>query len=91
MPSVAILCFAAAFLLAVVAVIHQLLDIDPDYGNTMGGEMVTNHLWLLASLCCAAGSLGFLVWYVSLLVAVAVYGLSWCVRWFIEKISTPSH
>ncbi|MCA9068708.1 MAG: hypothetical protein KDA84_07285 [Planctomycetaceae bacterium] len=90
MPTYALICFGVAVVLAIVAILYQRWDLVPDYGNTVGGDLVINNLWLIASLSCAAGSLAFVPWIVSLVIAIGVYGLSWWVRRLIEKTSLPT-
>ena len=83
-----ILCFTGALLGAVFAIVFQYRDIVPDFGNTMGGEMVVGNTWGLVALLCAAGSLAFVPWYVSALLVIVIYAFSFPVRLLIETLFT---
>lgn len=90
MHILAIICFAGAFIAAVFAVIFQRRDMVPEYGSTMGGEMMTAGIWSLASLLCALGSLAFVAWYFSILVFAGVFALSFAIRMLVERIPKRS-
>jgi len=72
------------------AIIYQRRDIVPNYGGTMGGEMTTGFVWVIASLLSAAGSVALIPWYFSMLVFFLVFALSFLVRILVAWIPKPA-
>lgn len=87
----ALVCFAAALLAMLFAVVYQRSDIDPERGGSMGGEMTTGFIWVLASLFCAIGSLALIPWYLSIPVFFLVLALSFLVRVLVSRVPKPPH
>lgn len=80
-----LICFGGAFLLAIAAIRHQCVDFVPHYGNTMSGEILDLFLWAMASLLAAAGSIAYLDWYLSALVFIAAFVLSFFIRYGVDN------
>jgi phosphatidylglycerophosphate synthase len=89
MKILAIICYTAALITMIFAVVYQRKDIDPDHGGTMGGEMTTGFIWILASLLCAVGSVALIPWYLSIFVFFLVLAISFLVRTLVSRI--PKH
>lgn len=86
MHTLAITSFALAFFVMLFAVFYQRRDLHPKYGNTMGGQMTTGVIWILASLLCAAGASLLIPWYFSIPVFFLVFAFSFPVRTIVERI-----
>ncbi len=86
MNMLALVCYAVAILLMMIAIIHQRRDIVPGYGGTMGGEMTSGVIWLLASFVAAGGALAMMHWVFALLQFLGLWALSFLVRALIGKI-----
>jgi hypothetical protein len=80
------LCFAAACLLALLAVLYQRRDLAPGHGGSMGGEMTAGVIWLAVALLSALGSLVLVHWLVSILIFFAVLALSFLIRTLIARL-----
>jgi len=85
MSAFALICFSGAFVLAVLAIRHQCKDFIPHHGNSMGGEILDLFLWAMASLFVAVGSFAFLQWYLSALVFLVGFALSFLIRYGVDS------
>lgn len=90
MHALAITCFVLAFFVMVFAVFYQRRDLHPSYGSTMGGQMTSGVIWILAALLCAIGASMMIPWYFSIPVFFVVLALSFLVRTIVARIPKRS-
>ncbi len=91
MPIFVLICFCTAILAALSAIVIQWRDIVPNYGNTMGSQMLTGSLWVFVSFVCAVGSLSVVSWFFSILIFLMFFAVSLLVRWLVEGFGKRLH
>lgn len=74
--------------LFIVSTMLMFKDLNPDYGYTMGGEMLFSHLWFAGAILTATGIglLPLMAWYFSIPIAVAIFLLSFPWRGLIRRL-----
>jgi len=85
MGAFASICFAGAFVLAMVAIKHQCDNFIPRHGSSMGTDIVNQLIWVLFSLLTAVGSSSHLPWLFSAFVFVVGLALSVLIRQGIDR------